>query len=173
MESDFIQVGRIELNSAKVVPSDLEISLLAAFMRLMKPDFEKAHQRRIQGIDPEHRLVGIVDMFMPGPVRIGQEVTFLHIESLAFDDTLRAFAFDDEAHAGLSVAMRDRMLSGLKHLDIELEGVRRRSFVGTAQPDDSPRNHFQADHLARLSDGVLECPSTSTGTAYRLEAGWR
>ena len=75
---------------------------------------------------------------------------------LAFDDTSRAFASDDEANAGLRVTMGDGMLSGLKHLDIELEGVRRGSFVGTAQPDDSPRNHFQADDLARLSDGVLD-----------------
>ena len=103
-------------------------------------------------------------MLVPCPVRIGQEVAFLHIETLAFDDTVRTAAFDDEANPGLGVTMGDGMLAGLKHLDIELEGVRRRSFVGTAQPDDSPRNHFQTDDLARLNDGVLECPSTSTGT---------
>ncbi len=75
---------------------------------------------------------------------------------LAFDDALRACAFDDEAHAGLRVAMGDGMLAGLKHLDIELKGVCRRSFIRTAKPDHSPRNHLQADDFARLRYGILD-----------------
>ena len=31
-------------------------NLFASFMRLMKADFKKSHQRRIQRIDPEHGL---------------------------------------------------------------------------------------------------------------------
>src|SRR5688572_18006322 len=102
-------------------------------MRLMKADFKKSHQRRIQCIDPEHGLLGIVDMFMPGPVRVREEVAFLHVERLALNHTSSPFASDNEPHSGLSVAVSDRVLARLKHLDVKLEGVRRRSFVRTAQ----------------------------------------
>src|SRR5262245_21551455 len=108
----------------------------------MEPDFEKAHQRRIQSVDPQHRLVGIIDMFMPRPTRIGQEIALFHFESFAVDDTLRAFALDNESYTSLRVPMRHGMLSRLKHLDIELERVCCRPFVRTAQANDTPRNHL-------------------------------
>ena len=80
----------------------------------------------------------MIDVLVPGPTRIGQEIALLHVEGFAFDDTLRAFALDDESYARLRVPMGHGMLPRLKHLDIELESVCRGAFVRAAKADNPP-----------------------------------
>src|SRR5882724_8041416 len=125
-------------------------------MRLMKADFKKTHQRGIQGIDPENRLIRVIHVFMPGPIRIGKKVTFLHGKGLTFNHTASSLALDDETHACLGVAMSDGVFAGLKHLNIELKSVRCCAFGGTAQTDDPSRNPFQPNDLTSLNNRVLD-----------------
>jgi hypothetical protein len=98
----------------------------------MKTDFEKSHQWRIQRIDPEHGRIGMVYMLMPSPVWIGEKISLLHIERLAFHYAPSTFAADYEPDTGLRVTVRDRMLSRLEHLQVELKGMGRGSLGGTA-----------------------------------------
>ena len=112
------------------MPSALETACLRIFMGFMKTDFKKAHQGGIQGVDPENRLIRVIDMLVPGPIRIGKKVAFLHVKRLTFNYTVSSLALNDEPHPSLSVAMGDCVFAGLKHLNIELKSVSRCALRG-------------------------------------------
>ena len=68
----------------------IHIALRAGHVVIDPSGIEKFHQRPVQRIDPDHRLVGIVAVIVPGPVRGQDEIAAVRGAALAFDDGVAA-----------------------------------------------------------------------------------
>ena len=98
--------------------------LLLFFEILLNHRAEMGHQPDIQTIEPHHRLGGIVEVIMPGPVGCGDEIAFEHREALALDDGVSVgSAFNDKTDRRRGVAVRRSDLAGLHQLHRDMHGV--------------------------------------------------
>src|SRR5262245_12170706 len=66
---------------------------------------EKAYQTRVQRIDPNDRLLGIVDVIVSYPIRLNQQISRLHDHWLAIGCSISTAAFDHEAERRVSVSV--------------------------------------------------------------------
>ncbi len=85
----------------------VRIALRAGHVVIDPRGIEKFHQRPVQRIDPDHRLVGIVAVIVPGPVRGQDEIAAVRGAALAFDDGVAAFVRQNGS-AGIRRMQMDR-----------------------------------------------------------------
>jgi len=117
-------------------------------------------QRQVKNIKPCRRLVGVVDVVVPLPLRGGDEVVVVHREFLARDDRLHLLvAVDGEPERARRVAVRGRGLARGDRLDADVDGVRNR--VGRVDGDRNPalearRQVLDGDVLLDAVDGGLD-----------------
>ncbi len=79
-----------------------------ASARLGEARVEQAHDRDVEPVEPDHRLVGLVAMVVPGPGRCDHEIAGQHRRALAIDRGIGALSLDNEAQCRLGVAVRRR-----------------------------------------------------------------
>nr|WP_244161828.1 hypothetical protein [Micromonospora eburnea] len=71
-----------------------------------------ADQGRVQAVEPDHRAVAFVAVFVPVHRGGEQEVADLHRDALAVDDRVRALALNDEPEGARRVPVRRGDLAG-------------------------------------------------------------
>src|SRR6266850_2850615 len=87
---------------------------LAAFrIALLHDLMQRLHQWKIQTVQPQHRLAGIIGVIMPGELRRENQITGLHDALLAVDRRISAVALKDETQSRRRVAVRPRIFAGL------------------------------------------------------------
>mgnify|MGYP003694643057 CR=1 FL=1 len=87
---------------------------LAAFRIALLHDLvQRLHQRKIQTVEPEHRLARIVRVIMPGELRRENQIARLHDALLAVDRRISAIALKDKAQRRRRVAVRPGIFAGL------------------------------------------------------------
>ena len=72
---------------------------------------EEAHQRDVEAVEPDHRLVAVVAVVVEGPRRRDDEVAVAHRRALAVDGRVGALAVEHQAQRRLAVAVRRRHLA--------------------------------------------------------------
>ena len=63
------------------------------------------HQRQIQTIQPNHRLIARVAVVVPAPLRGEDKVARMHLSAFTIDGGKCAFSFHDKAQRRLVMAM--------------------------------------------------------------------
>ena len=90
---------------------------------------QRADQRDVQAIHPDHRHVAGVAVIVPSPRRSDNEIPRTHGDAFTTDGSVSTFAFDHKAQRRLSMAMGRRDFAGQDQLQAAIErvGDRRRA----------------------------------------------
>ena len=136
--------------------------LLHVGVVLEEDRLERHHQRQVEPVEPDHRLVPVVVVVVPLPVRGEDQVAGLHLAGVAVDRRVDARAGHDEADRGRRVTVGRRALARPEVLDGAPE---RRAREGQAvEPRIGEREHTAvaaaldrddlAGALGKREDGV-------------------
>ena len=90
---------------------------------LLKRLLQIAHERPIERIHPDRRLVRLVDVAVPVPPRRQHQIAWKHLDRFAFDDRDGRRPFDDEADRRDAVAVARRNFARQNELDVAGERV--------------------------------------------------
>ena len=82
------------------------------WMIFAKHRAKKLRERRIESVQPHHRLRAEIAVIMPRPVRRHHKIPRRHRRALAVHRRVRALAFDDEAQRVGCMPVRRRDLAG-------------------------------------------------------------
>ena len=86
-------------------------------VRLLEHRAEHGHQTDVESVDPDRIPVGFVDMVVPAPVRLNDEVAPLHDAFLAVGDGVGILPpFENETHGRRGVPMGVDRFAGLDQL---------------------------------------------------------
>ena len=110
--------GGVELLGEAVPPH----GLLRVRVVLEEDRLERDHQRQVEPVEPHHRLVAVVVVVVPHPVRREDQVAGLHLARVAVDRRVDARARHHEADRRGSVPVRRRVLARAEVLDRAPEG---------------------------------------------------
>ena len=122
-------------------------------MVLEEDRLERDHQRQVEPVEPDHRLVAVVVVVVPLPVRGEDQVARLHLAGVAVDGRVDARARHHEADRGGRVPVGGRALTRAEELDRAPE--RRAREREAVQPRVREREHapvaaaLDRDDLAR------------------------
>ena len=95
--------------------------LLVLVVMLGERRVEELDDRDVEPVEPEHRLVGLVAVVVPGHRRRDDEVAVVHRRAFAVDGGVGAVALEDEAQRALAVPMCGRDLARKHQLDAGVE----------------------------------------------------
>ena len=132
--------------------------------------------RDVEPVEPEHRLVGVVAVVVPGHVGRDDEVAGVHERALAVDGGVRALALQHEAQRRLRVAVRGRHLvrHDQLHAGIERGGdLRLSAQAGVLQDQHAPLGFLGGDQLAGFQHGradFVEPPQRRHGSRSSARA---
>jgi hypothetical protein len=146
---------------------------------LAERGFVEIDRRRIEHVEPQHRLVRRVAVVVRGPIGGDDEIARRHERLLALDRRVGALAIEHEADRGGDMAMRRRDLARHDHLDAGKQRIgdprlpaQRRVF----QDQHAALGLFGGDQAARFHDqgfDVVEMPDRRRAARYRLVAKQR
>ena len=120
-------------------------------MGFAEDGIESVDQRRIEYVEPDHRLPARVAVVVPAPLRRDDHVVRRHRHRRPIDGGQRPPALDDEADRGLAVAVARRDLAGQHQLKPGIERLRRPHGAGEARV-------LQDQHAA---EGILRADQTA------------
>jgi hypothetical protein len=72
---------------------------------------QQIHELHVEPVEPDHRLLGLVAVVVPGPGRGDDEIAGLHQGPLAIDGGIGPVPLDDKAQRRLRMAVRRRDLA--------------------------------------------------------------
>ena len=165
------QVGAV---AGRRIPHRLGDRLLLLVVMLDEGRIQHLDDRYVEAVEPEHRLVGVVAVVVPGHVGRDDEVARMHGRALAVDAGMRALAFQDEAQRRLRMAVRARYL--VRHDELHA-GIERGGDLGLPaqagifQDQHAALGFLGCDQAARLQHGradVVEPPQCRQAAAFRL-----
>src|SRR6516162_5101413 len=84
--------------------------------RLGEAGIQQAHDRNVEPVEPDHRLLRLVAVVVPSPGRGNHEVAGEHRRALTVDGGIGSLALDDEAQRRLRMAVRRGHLAGQDQL---------------------------------------------------------
>ena len=84
---------------------------------------EIIHHAGVQGVDPDDRFFGSVDVVVPHPVGLDQQIARLHHHGFAVRCRVGAAAGDDEAQRGVGVTVRRGGFAGKHDLKSHRQGL--------------------------------------------------
>src|SRR3989454_541139 len=142
---------------------------------LVEPGLQHTHQRGVQAIEPDHRLIGVVRMVVPRPIGGQHEVTRVHGNAVTVYDRVAALALDDQAQRRGRMAMGAGDLAGHHDLEIGHQRVARRHArqLGVGQAKHPSFGLLGPDELGcphRLGTQIAPTPYVWHGLAPGLDA---
>ena len=120
---------------------------------------EEAHQRDVEPVEPDDRIVAVVAVVVEGPRRRDDEVAVAHRRALAVDRRVGAFAVEHEAQRRLRVAMRRRDLAGQDQLQAGVERLREARLAAqrrVLENEDAPLGFLGGDQPAGFHDVLAD-----------------
>ena len=112
------QVGAV---TGRGISRRLGDRLLLLLVVLDEGSVEHLDDGDVEPVEPEHRLVGVVAVVVPGHVGGDDEIAGMHGRALAVDAGVGALALQHEAQRRLRVAVRARDLVGHHELHAGVE----------------------------------------------------
>ena len=113
---------------------------------------EVHHQRQVEHVEPDHRPLALVTVFVPQAGRRQDQVAVLHRAHVAADDGARALAFDDDARRVRRMAVVGRRLARQHQLHAKVDDARGLQVVeaaaGIRQHQHAPLGLFHRRQLA-------------------------
>ena len=148
--------------------------LLVFVVVLRERRVEELHDRDVQPVEPEHRLVRLVPVVVPRHRRRDDEVAVVHRRPLAIDGRMRAVAFEHEAQRALRVPVRgsDFARQHQLHAGIEIgRDLRLSAQPGILENQHAALGFFGGDQAAGLNHrgaNLRERPRRRLARADRL-----
>ena len=165
------QVGAV---AGRRIPHRLGDRLLLLLVMLDEGRIQHLDDGNVEPVEPEHRLVGVIAVIVPGHVGRDDEVARRHRRALAVDAGVRAFAFQHEAQRRLRMAVRARHL--VRHDELHA-GIERGGDLGLPaqagifQDQHAALGFLGRDQAAGFQHGradVVEPPERRQAAAFRL-----
>ena len=148
--------------------------LLLLLVPLDEGGIQQLDHRDVEPVEPEHRLVGVVAVVVPGHVGRDDEIAGRHEGTLAVHGRVRALAFEHEAQRRLRVAVGGGHL--VRHDELHA-GIERGGDLGLAaharvfQDQHAPLGLLGGDQRAGLQHGLadlVEAPQRRLAAALGL-----
>jgi hypothetical protein len=102
---------------------DVGVALRARHVVIDPGGVEELHQRPVERVDPDYRLVGIVAVVVPGAVRREDQIAAIGGTALAFDDGVAALVGEDGAARVRGMQVHGRDVAGIVDRDRAADGV--------------------------------------------------
>ena len=160
--------------AGKAVAGGLRYLLLVLVGALGEGGIEELHHGDVEAVEPEHRLIGLVGMIVPGHRRRDDEIAGLHRGLLAVDGGEGALALEYEAQRRLAVPVGRRDFARHHELDAGVERGRDLGLAAQARvlEDQNPALGFlcgdQLAGLVHVGADRIELPQMRLAGALRL-----